>query len=219
MDTAIVLDLDDTLYKEIDYHASGLAEVCRWIENFYGISVTTGLDNLRKSGETDLLAGLCRLAKLPLSVKESLLWIYRLHQPAISLTSQASYLLKNLEKKHKIAILTDGRSISQRMKLKSLGLSHLPLYISEEHGCSDKPSLIRFELIMREISASRYFYIGDNPEKDFFAPNTLGWTTIGLRDDGRNIHRQNLTELEPDYLPRYWIDSLDEVSKYVRRLP
>ncbi len=205
----VVLDLDDTLYKEADYHASGLAEVCRRIESLYGISVIARLDELRESGETDLLAGLCRLAGLPLSVKESLLWVYRLHQPSISLTAQVSDFLENLEGRYQVAVLTDGRSISQRLKLKALELGHLPVYISEEHG-ADKPSPIRFELIMREMPAARYFYIGDNPKKDFVAPNGLGWTTVCLRDDGRNIHRQDLTKLSPNQLPSHWIDSLDE---------
>ena len=207
--TVVVLDLDDTLYKEADYHASGLAEVCRWIDALYNKSVTEELDKLRESGEKDLLAGLCRLVGLPLSVKESLLWVYRLHQPAINLSAKAAEFLKHLESNHQVAILTDGRSISQRLKLKSLGLSHLPVYISEEHG-SDKPSPVRFELIMREIPAERYFYIGDNLNKDFIAPNNLGWKTVCLRDDGRNIHRQDLTKLSSNQFPSHWIDSLHE---------
>lgn len=208
-DMVVVLDLDDTLYKEADYRASGLAEVCRWIESLYGKSVAARLNELRESGETDLLAGLCRLAGLPLSVKESLLWIYRVHQPAIALTSQVSEFLKDLEDRYQIAILTDGRSVSQRLKLQSLGLSHLPVYISEEHG-ADKPSPIRFELIMREMPAAHYFYIGDNPKKDFVAPNSLGWTTVCLRDDGRNIHCQDLNRLSPNQLPNHWIESLND---------
>lgn len=212
--TVIVLDLDDTLYKEADYQASGLTEVCRWIEVLYGISVTAGLNELRESGENDLLAGLCLLAGLPLSVKESLLWIYRLHQPTISMTDQVSDFLKNLEARYQVAVLTDGRSISQRLKLKSLGLSHLPVYISEEHG-AEKPSPIRFEMIMRDTPAARYFYIGDNPNKDFIAPNNLGWTTVCLRDDGRNIHRQDLTKISLNQLPGHWIDSLHEFLNLV----
>lgn len=208
-DTVVVLDLDDTIYKEADYQASGLTEVCRWLEALYGISITAELDELRESGENDLLAGLCRLAGLPVSVKESLLWVYRLHQPAINISAKDSDFLKNLEIRCQVAVLTDGRSISQRLKLKSLGLSHLPVYISEEHG-SEKPSPVRFELIMRNNPAAHYFYIGDNPKKDFIAPNNLGWTTVCLRDDGRNIHRQDLTKLSPNQLPNHWINSLHE---------
>jgi len=209
-DTVIVFDLDDTLYKEADYHASGLSAVCDWIEALYGTTVTDSLHELQAAGEADLLAGLCRLSGLPLSVKESLLWMYRLHSPEIQLSPQVSALVEQVEALCKVAILTDGRSISQRQKLKALGLSHLPAYISEEHG-ADKPSPLRFELIMCEMPAKRYVYVGDNPKKDFIAPNALGWVTIGLRDDGRNIHRQQLDNLPIDQLPNHWIDSLDEI--------
>lgn len=208
--TVVVLDLDDTLYKEADYHASGLAAVCLWLGTLYGKSCQVALKNLEDSGETDLLAGLCRLAGLPLSVKESLLWVYRLHEPKIELAASTKGVLNHLQGKHRVAILTDGRSVSQRLKLKALGLSQLPAYISEDHG-ADKPSPLRFELIMRDMPAAGYVYVGDNPKKDFVAPNSLGWLTIGLRDDGRNIHKQNLSNLVQEQLPSFWIDSLEEL--------
>ncbi|MCM2295576.1 HAD family hydrolase [Rhodoferax sp.] len=213
-ETVVVLDLDDTLYKEADYHASGFAEVCRWIEQLYGKSLALDLLALQKAGEPDLLAGLCRVAGLPISVKESLLWIYRLHEPAIRLTPFVQDLLERLQTKCNLAIITDGRSISQRQKIKALGLSRFPAYISEDYG-ADKPSPLRFELIMRHMPASRQIYVGDNPKKDFLAPNSLGWTTLGLRDDGRNIHSQNLDGLQPEQLPQFWIDSLDEILNYI----
>ncbi len=213
-DTVVVLDLDDTLYSEVDYHASGLNEVCRWIERFYGRSLAADLHTIKSTGEKDLLAGLCRAAGLPLSVKDSLLWVYRLHEPNIQLTPLVLDVLARLRTKCRLVILTDGRSVSQRQKIKALGLSKFPLYISEEYG-ADKPSPLRFELIMQHMPAVRYFYVGDNPKKDFIAPNALGWTTLGLRDNGRNIHSQNLDGLKPEYLPQAWIISFDEILNYV----
>lgn len=210
----VVLDLDDTLYNEADYHFSGLSEVCRWVEVLYGKSLASDLRALQDAGERDLLAGLCRLAGLPLSVKESLLWVYRLHAPEIRLTPVVREFLDRLQEKCHLAILTDGRSVSQRQKIKALGLAHLPAYISEDYG-ADKPSPLRFERIMCDMPASRYLYIGDNPKKDFLAPNSLGWVTIGLRDRGRNIHSQNVTEIPTEYLPQAWIDSLDEILNYI----
>lgn len=212
--TVVVLDLDDTLYKEAEYHASGLAEVCRWIEHVYGKSLELDIDALQDTGEPDLLGCLCRIAGLPLSVKESLLWVYRLHEPDIRLAPFVLDLLERLQAKCRLAILTDGRSVSQRQKIKALGLSHFPAYISEEYG-AEKPSPLRFELIMCDMPASRYLYVGDNPKKDFLAPNALGWATLGLRDDGRNIHSQRLAVLQPEQLPQVWIDSLDEILNYL----
>ena len=72
--------------------------------------------------------------------KESLLWAYRLHDPNIKLSDDIEETLSLLKKKKaKIIILTDGRSITQRLKINALGLNHLPNYISEDFN-SEKPS-------------------------------------------------------------------------------
>lgn len=36
MDKVVVFDLDDTLYKEIDYLRSAYWEIALWIESFFG---------------------------------------------------------------------------------------------------------------------------------------------------------------------------------------
>ncbi len=209
--TVVVLDLDDTLYQEADYHASGLREVCKWVETLYGKSVTSELVGLQGQGERDLLGEISRLADVPLTVKDSLLWIYRLHAPSIALRDEVRVMVQRLEKLCcAVVVLTDGRSISQRQKLKALGLAHLPVYISEEYG-SEKPDALRYERIMSDFPAQAYVYVGDNPQKDFVAPNALGWQTIGLRGDKRNIHSQECDELRPEYLPKTWINTLDEL--------
>ncbi len=189
--TVVVFDLDDTLYKEADYSKSGLEAISKFIKNFYDVDIMSGLFRKRDEGEKDLLAAACVLASLPLAVKESLLWIHRLHVPTIELDKDTSDFLNLLESQSKkIVILTDGRSVTQRLKLEALGLMRFPVYISEEY-LSEKPNLFRFEKIMSDYSAEHYIYIADNPAKDFIAPKMLGWETCGLLDDGRNIHSQN----------------------------
>lgn len=210
----VVLDLDDTLYKEADYNDSGLREVCNWIEALYGNSLVCELDELKRQGEKDLLGALCRLAGLPFSVKDSLLWIYRLHEPRIYLDPVVKDVIQFLESQCRVAILTDGRSVSQRRKLKALGLIHIPAYISEEHG-SEKPSSLRFDIIMRDMPARDYVYVADNPKKDFLAPNALNWKTIGLVGDERNIHSQDCSGLSAAQLPGKWISSLDKLIESI----
>lgn len=205
--TAVVLDLDDTLYKEVDYQKSGISAVCDLIHSIYGISLEDKLAKFIESDEKDVLGMLCREAGLPASVKESFLWVYRLHSPNITLSVDASGFIDRLKSKQKIIILTDGRSISQRLKLKALGLSNFPVFISEEYE-SEKPSPLRFELIMKRFPSANYVYIGDNPKKDFIAPRALGWKTFCLRSTGRNIHSQFIDPLAENHAPHYWIDTL-----------
>lgn len=214
LEMVVVFDLDDTLYKEIDYQTSGFNAVCTWINDVYGLSLWADLESLRQDKTQDILGELCRVAGFQPSVKETLLWVYRLHEPAIQLMPGVVDFINVLNGNWGVAILTDGRSISQRLKLKALGLENLPTYISEEH-CSEKPSPARFELIMREFPASRYVYVGDNLRKDFFAPNALGWTTVCLRDDGRNIHPQIKQEKFSDGEPHLWIDDFAQLKNFL----
>lgn len=210
----VVFDLDDTLYQEIDYKRSGILEVCKWIEKLYGIKISSSyldeiLDPNKKGSDEDILAILCDLAGLPYSIKESLLWIYRLHSPSIVLRPDVKKFINKLKDNSKFIILTDGRSVSQRLKMFSLGLSDLPAYISEEQGAS-KPSELSFRRIMSKHSGERYIYIGDNPVKDFIAPNNLGWITIGLKDSGTNIHKQSINSQDMLVLPLIWVINFDQ---------
>lgn len=210
----VVFDLDDTLYKEIDYKNSGFNAVCTWIKTVYGFNLWSDLEKLIQLKTHDVLGGLCDAAGLHPSVKETLLWIYRLHQPLIQLSPGVEDFLNELETNCQAAILTDGRSVSQRLKIKSLGLSHLPVYISEDYG-SEKPAPDRFKLIMREMPAMRYVYVGDNLEKDFLVPNDLGWTSICLRDNGKNIHKQVLGEEVNNHMPKFWINNFFELKEII----
>jgi putative hydrolase of the HAD superfamily len=109
-------------------------------------------------------------------------------------------------------ILTDGRSITQRLKLHALGLSHLKAYISEEWA-SEKPDDRRFRQIMVDFQAASYVYVADNPRKDFVAPNLLDWLTVGLRASGKSIHSQDCEGLPSGYSPRKWIRGWDELME------
>jgi putative hydrolase of the HAD superfamily len=213
-DTVFVFDLDDTLYKEADYCDSGIRAVADKIELLYGFNVTDYIKE-QPSNNSDLWGGLCRDWDLPITVKESLIWEYRLHNPSIKLASSIKLLISFLEKESAgVAILTDGRSVTQRLKINALGLSHLPFFISDEYGAI-KPDPLRFQLIEKMFPLSNYVYVGDNLRKDFYAPKSLGWETFCVKDDGNNIYHQNLSEIKKSYLPNYWLTELEELNKYL----
>ena len=64
---------------------------------------------------------------------------------------------------------------------------------------------------MRDMPANRYVYVGDNPVKDFVAPNELGWMTVGLKAGVRNIHTQVFEKNDCSYTPFAWIDALPDL--------
>jgi len=212
--TFVVFDLDDTLYSERDYFSSGLRAVSRKLSVLFGQDVDAILGRLVESGVKDLWAGVCNRLGLPEGAKESLLWEYRLHTPEITLASDASEFLSKIRAEAAgVAIVTDGRAVTQRLKLHALGLGDIPAFISEEYGAS-KPDPTRFELIERENADYQLVYIGDNPKKDFVTPNRMGWSTFGLIDRGGNIHPQNFENLGPEYLPHHWFESFSQLEEF-----
>ncbi len=211
--TVVVFDLDDTLYKEDDYRVSGLNAICRLIDRLYGKNLSIQISALIYEGKKDILDEICLLTGLPDTVKESFLWVYRLHSPTIKLSFEVQSLFKILEEQCRaVAILSDGRSISQRQKLSALGLAHLPVYISEEF-VSTKPDPLRFKKIMEDFPSEFYVYVGDNPQKDFITPKKMNWRTIAVKGDNRNIHSQDCNCLPEENLPEIWIESLSELLK------
>ena len=63
---------------------------------------------------------------------------------------------------------------------------------------------------MKKYPQSKYVYVGDNPVKDFLAPNKLGWMTVCLLDNGQNIHLQDFT-LSVEFLPQRKIKDITEL--------
>ena len=132
--------------------------------------------------------------------------------PKKKIVENKKFLNQVLNSYGQVAIITDGRSISQRLKLKALGLSQIPVYISDEWN-SQKPDHKRFIAVMNEYNSfSQFCYIADNLSKDFVAPNHLKWITICLKGNHENIYSQNKQNIKQEYLPTYWINDLNEIN-------
>jgi putative hydrolase of the HAD superfamily len=206
--TCLVLDLDDTLYKEYDYQTSGLKYVEKQVLELYDVDLKGKLLELRGRGVSDIFLELTNILNIPSSIKGSFLMMYRYHKPNIVLTLETKKFIESaLHNFGQVVILTDGRSISQRLKLESLRLLKIPVFISEEWN-STKPDNKRFVAIMeRYTTCSNFCYVADNPSKDFITPNILGWETIGVRNSGKNIHTQ-VSSLSEKYNPDKWVSNL-----------
>lgn len=205
----IVIDLDDTIYPENDFKKSALLEISKIIERLYNVKKEKTLEIFNQGG--DIFQNIANYIGFP-SIKESLIWLYRLHSPKkLSKYNSLKFIDTLLKKEIKTLILTDGFSITQRLKLESLGLLSLDLYISEEFQ-STKPDKLRFEIIQKKYKSRQYLYIADNPKKDFYAPNQLGWNTILIKQKWKYIHSQEL-QIDNNYNPKMVINSFDEILR------
>ncbi len=195
----IVFDLDDTLYKEVSFVESGFNAVARYLGNLSYADEMMSSWRRGKNAFEQLLSN----HSLTSSVEE-LLTIYRTHVPTIELeTSVVATLEALVENGEILGIITDGRYITQRNKIKALGLSRWiaddNIIISEEFG-SAKPDIRNYRFFMSKYPGKTYTCIGDNVAKDFVAPKSLGWQTICLKDNGQNIHVQDFG-IGKEYLP------------------
>ncbi|WP_417687890.1 HAD family hydrolase [Pseudidiomarina sp.] len=209
----VVFDLDDTLYSEREYLKSGVKYLVkrfkRWCPSIDGLAV----DKIIASQKP--LDTLFEALDLSDSVKQSMLWMYRLHKPAIQLYYEARELIDFCNHNHiDIAVITDGRLVSQSLKLDALGLTRVKSYISEEYK-ETKPSEGRFLEVQKDFPSKQYIYVGDNPTKDFIAPNQLGWITVGLRYREVNIHTYDTSVLTELQRPSVWVDRLSEVKEII----
>jgi putative hydrolase of the HAD superfamily len=85
-----------------------------------------------------------------------------------------------------------------------------------------KPHPLAFEQMAAAVArpGDRLVYVGDNPAKDFQAPNRLGWTTIQIdRPAARatRIHR-NAAAL-PDGHAQHVITTMDALAELLAARP
>lgn len=207
-----IFDLDDTLYKEIDFLYSAYREIAGLVELKFSLKGIYAFMSEVYKEKSDVFSCLVDTYDLPLT-KTDLLSVYRTHRPDIRLEPDTSKALEILKQDFTLGMITDGRSITQRNKFQALRLERFigdeNLIISEEFG-SEKLSEKNFMFFQDKYADAEFVYVGDNLQKDFITPKELGWKTICLLDDGRNIHRQDFSCPE-EYLPDVKICALKEL--------
>ncbi len=192
--SAVVFDLDDTLYSEREYVYSGFAAVAEAFADQLGNS-RDSISRMCRLFDTQHRARVFNalLAELGMyedkALIEKLINVYRTHRPTIQLFDDVETALTVLRADYRLGLLTDGRSTTQSLKIDALGLRRRidATVISGELGPGfDKPHPRSFEIIakMLQVEANRCVYVADNPAKDFVAPNNLGWLTVQIRRAG-----------------------------------
>lgn len=204
----VVFDLDDTLYDEIDFVRSGFAAVTSAVEARYRVNCGAELQDRISSGALiNAFQDIAATMKLPHDAPAFMTETYRTHSPTLRPRPGIPGLLAQLRARDGVvACITDGRSLTQRAKLSALDLTALidVVLISEETGHA-KPDAHNFEEMMQRVRASEFWYVGDNPRKDFVAPNALGWRTVGVRAPF-GIHRIPESEWPTNGQPERWVD-------------
>ncbi len=228
----LCFDLDDTLYKEIDYLKSAYRQIAAYAVQMCASTIdeSHSLDkayskmmeayqNGQNAFETlNSYLGL----EIPL---RDLLLMYREHIPQISLEDDVRYTLDYLKEEGVLmGILSDGREQTQWNKVRALGLTEwvdescIIINSVPEYFKPSPSGYKRLETAIRNLTTEKelsFIYLADNLNKDFIYPKQHGWHTICLKDDGRNIHKQNFKSTPIGALPDCVINSIRELLTIV----
>lgn len=209
----IAFDLDDTLYPEADYVRSGFMDVAKLLAQDCQLDTEAVFRQLW----TLFLTEPDRVFQRVLSMYrpkgldlESLIECYREHVPRITLPTATDSVLRQLRGRVKLALITDGRLSSQQRKVRALGVEEYfdcICYTDALGKDAWKPSTRGFVYTLDAVGVAPgdAAYIGDNPAKDFVAPNRLGMTSVHLLQ-ANGIHRNALPA--PGGQPRLTIDTI-----------
>jgi len=189
----IALDIDDTLYLERDYVASGFKAIGNWLLSNYGVTgfFASAWKYFLAGRRGDIFDQVLHDFKLnDKKLIARLVDIYRTHDPDIKLLPDAQSFLLNYAPKE-LAVISDGYSTAQWAKVRALDIEGLigTIIITDDWGREYwKPHARAFEAVQQGYLPECCVYIADNPLKDFIAPAMLGWRpSIRVRRAG-SIH-------------------------------
>lgn len=193
MIAAVIFDLDDTLYDEIDYCRSGLHAVSRFLTRVADLPCSDDLfaclwRHFERGNRTRTFNGALEELGVPFddNLIAQLIEVYRNHRPALELPADSRDVLDRLKDSYILALLTDGFMPAQRLKVQALGIERYfrAIVYTEELGRPFwKPSPAGFERLIETLGVppEQMVYVADNEEKDFIGPNQLGMSSILLR--------------------------------------
>jgi len=222
---AVVFDLDDTLYPEIDYVKSGFYEVGKEIEKRFGVK--NAFNKLYKyflHNKNNVYGRVLR--DFGVAFKESdifdLVKIYRTHIPKLSLTDEVKNTILSLRKQVlKIGIITDGRPFQQYAKIQALGLDKIVDTIIVTDGLGGieyrKPNPTAFKKMCKIlcIQPEEMVYVGDNPKKDFAIKKYLSIKTVMVKS-GLYQQENYLYDIQPDVIIDYLFELLNVELNAIR---
>lgn len=221
--TAVLLDLDDTLYPEREFARGGFraaaeslaAAVHRPADELFAICWQRFETGVRGSIFDGILAEL----NVPhdTTLIDKLVRAYRLHEPQLVLFDDADRLLTSMASQYGLGLLTDGPADVQRRKVKALGLPRRieAIVYSDDFGREHwKPSPIPYLELLRKlhVDPSHAVYVGDNPKKDFIGARRLGLQTVRIR---RPQTEHGHLEAQPGFEADHEIATLDLLPEWL----
>jgi putative hydrolase of the HAD superfamily len=187
--SAIVFDLDDTLYPRVRHLHSGFSAVARAVARRCDLDAAAVYTRLRATHEYGArgfeLQQMCRSFNLSDALIPDLVQIMRNHQPEIWLSHDAGEMLHALRVRGwRTAVLTNGLPSTQAAKVRALGMHELVDHViyAEEHAPGGKPAPEPFLAALTRLSVMPHqaVMVGDDRTNDIDGARAVGMRTILL---------------------------------------
>jgi putative hydrolase of the HAD superfamily len=195
--SAVVFDLDDTLYPERDFVFGGYRAVADEISRRHGVDILGWLLEAFENGRRGdlftpaLQAHGCYQDEAQV---RRLVEVYRGHLPSLRPFDDARAVLTELRSRPALSLglITDGIAAVQRGKIEALGIASCfdAIVVTDELGGEFRKPHARGYLHCARLlglEPAAMAYIGDNPQKDFVAARRLGMATLRIRRP-RTLH-------------------------------
>jgi len=223
MINTIIFDLDNTLYKDINFVKSGFKVVSKYLSKRCSKNAITIYNELLK-----LLKKHGRGKVFNLWLKQNdlysrqlvihLVYIYRSHKPRLFLPKLTERSLKKLKAKYRLGLITDGLASVQRNKIEALGIEkyfEAVVVTDEIPGYHGKPSNVAYKIVLNLIKASaeQACYVADDMRKDFIGPNKLGMVSIFSKQ-----HAQENIKAKGEAKPQYRINKINQLFSLISKL-
>lgn len=223
---AVLFDLDNTLYPEIEFVKSGFRAVARHLSHRYGLD-----ENKLCARMWDIMEGNGRGAVFNILLSEIglysedrvrlLVYLYRSHRPALRLYDDVRPAITCLRDRGLlVGVVTDGLASVQRHKVAVLGLEELfDVIVCSDEIAKDcwkpSPTPFRVALEVLDVTPRDAAYVGDDPAKDFIGANALGMLTIQIK---REMQQTFVTDVAPEGAARarHTVKSMDQVLGLIK---
>lgn len=203
---AVLFDLDDTLYRELDFVEQAFLNVAAVMAEYLagksgGERTQTAEDLLHQmirlmeeEGRGEIFNRLCERYGVDIPVRE-LVRVYRETKPVLSLYPDGGKLLAWLEDRGiKTGLITDGNAQVQHSKIRALGLDkrlHVVLASYDLGLTKPDPQVYAYCVGKLDVRPEEAVYIGDNPLKDFVGARQIGMKTVRIvRPEGMHMGRK-----------------------------
>jgi putative hydrolase of the HAD superfamily len=224
MITALVFDLDDTLYREINFIESGYRAVARHVADNLNCNFETLFSTMNDTFNTSGCQKVMSMVRERLSGDsmpiDELVTIYRQHRPIIQLYPGYYDLLQNLSRQYRLGIIMDGMPDVQERKAHALRLEEVVeniIYTWELGEEKQKPHPHSFILMLKflQTDSRNVLFIGDNPSKDCIGAHNVGMKYAQIRYP---VKRENDHENSCEKDPEYIIDTLFQLPTILQEL-